>query len=71
MKSKQEAEINWADKEQSLYISLASFAQVLEMCLWATTRLRFICLLNLINNFALLTWFSVFFTFVQIFEADN
>lgn len=71
MKSKQGAKINWADKEQSLYISLASFAQALEMCLWGTTRLRFICLLNLINNFALLTWFSVFFTFVQIFEPDN
>lgn len=71
MKSKQETEINRVDKEQSLYNSLASFAQVLEMCLWVTTRLRFICLLNLINNFALLTWFSVFFTFIQIFKPDN
>lgn len=71
MKSKQEAKINWADKEQSCYISLASFAQVLEMCLWATTRLRVICLLNLINNFALLTWSSVFFAFVQISEPDS
>lgn len=71
MKSKQEVEINRADKKQSLCISLASFARVLEMCLWATTRQRFICLLNLINNFALLTWFRVVFTFVQIFERDN
>lgn len=71
MKSKQETEINWVDKKQSLYDSLASFAQAPEMRLWVTTRLRFICLLNLMNNFALLTWSRVFFTFIQIFEPDN
>lgn len=71
MMSKQEAEIHWVDKEHSLYISLTSFAQVPEKSLWAAIRLRFICLLNLINNFVLLTWFSVLFTFVQIFEPDK
>lgn len=71
MKSKQETEIKQVDKKQSLYNSLASFVQVLEKCLWVTTKLRFICLLNLINNSALFTCSHVFFTFIQIFGPDN
>lgn len=74
MKSKHKAEINWVDKQQEfphiptpklhLHKSLKSVSG-------QAAEERFICLHNLINNFALLTESHVFFTFTQVFERDK